>query len=106
MLDHDLRRAQDMTGRGKPQRHLAELDRLAVGERAMDGAGTIPKPEPHDGQRLRRRQHLAVAGPGMVAVAVADDRARYRAQGVDEEAAGTDVQPLRTDLQPLSRMQP
>jgi len=47
----------------------------------------------HDVQRLPRRHHRAVAGAGMVGMAVGHKGARHRAEGVDMETARGAVKP-------------
>ena len=55
-------------------------------ERLLDPSGARAQPQPHDRQRLRRRQHFVVPGPRMVRMPVRDDRALDRLAGVHDRS--------------------
>ncbi len=81
--DGDLRRAEHVAGGVKGGGNAAKVD-----GRAEVGGLLVPaKPSPvahgHDGQRLACRQHRAVAGPGVVGVAVGDQGTFHRPHRVD-----------------------
>ena len=82
----------------------ADLHRLAIGERLHAAGRLRPDPRAHDRQRLRRRQHMAMAAAGMVRVAVGDHGPVDAARGVDVEATGLDQEPGRRRPQPAFRM--
>src|ERR1700743_2311793 len=56
---------------------------------ARGGPGEIVAiAQPHHVERFLRRQHRAMAGSGMIGMAVGDDRALDRPYRIDMEAAG------------------
>ncbi|MGY4600686.1 hypothetical protein ACVWXL_008432 [Bradyrhizobium sp. GM22.5] len=76
-----------MAGRVKLRADVAEPDLLAIVD-CLGGAGKILAiAQPHHVQRFLRRQHRAVAGAGMVGMAVGDHGPLDRPDGVDMEAA-------------------
>ena len=93
-----------MAGRHEPQPDLAQLDGLAMGQRLPAAARLVAQAQRHDLESLARGDHRAVAGPGMVGMAVGDHGAIDRPQGIDEESARTDEQALRADLEPGRRV--
>ena len=67
--------------------HGAERNGFAV-TRGLAGAGEVfTAADRHDRERFGRRQDGAVAGAGMVGVAVGDDGALHRLHRIDEEIA-------------------
>ena len=66
--------------------------RLAIARRLERTAGPLAHTGLHDGERLRRRQHMGVAGPGVVGMAMGDDGALDHAVRVDIKAAGLDME--------------
>ena len=74
-------------------RHVADLQRLAIGER-LDVPGAPPSPSRACMTAIvsARRQHGAVAGARVIGMAVRDDRALDRAVRVDVKAAGPAVE--------------
>ena len=68
--------------------------------------GDLPRPrkglaaaQRHDGERLARRQHGAMAGAGMVGMTMRDQGARDPARGVDVKIAGHAIEPGRGEGQ-------
>ena len=57
----------------------------------------------HDRQRLARRQHGAVAGAGMVGMAMGDQRPRHRAHRIDMDVGGRAIQAGRRRDQQIRR---
>jgi len=57
----------------------------------------------HDVERFARRQHCAVPGAGMIAVAVGDHRARHRPHRIDDEIAGNAAKPGRRGTEKIGR---
>ncbi len=74
----DLGRAQNMAGRMEADFDRAEQQRLAIGDGLLRAGEFSAEAERHDGQRLARRQHGAMAGAGMIRVPVGDQRAGDR----------------------------
>jgi len=101
MLQHDLGAAQHMAGRSQPELDRAERQALAIAERLQAAARCVAEAHPHDRQGTRRRQHPLMAGPRMVAMAVADHRPVDRPARIDVETAGLAIETLRPDLEPL-----
>ena len=75
-FQHDLRRAQHMTGRDQGDTHAAMGQGFAIAQRLLL-ASRIPLAEAgfHDRQGFRRGKHGTMAGARMVGMAVADHRA-------------------------------
>ena len=91
----DLRRTEHMAGRMEGDRDAVELDRLAE-HRLLRRAGKIRAiAQRHDVERLARRQHRAMAGAGVVGMAVRDQRPRHRPHRIDEEIARAGSRGLR-----------
>ncbi len=90
-----------MPGRHQTHGDAADPARLAVGERLHPAARALAVAPAHDRQRLRRRQHRAVAGPRVVAVAVRDDGAAHPTAGIDEEIARLAIQAGLGYLEPV-----
>jgi hypothetical protein len=101
VLQHNLSRAQYVAGGDEGDGDAVDVNRLVVGQillrvpcplRAHAGA--------HNGEGVRRGQHIGVAGAGMVSMGVGDDGAVHRANGVDikiprfaKKAVGAGFQP-------------
>src|SRR5262245_51111725 len=75
-----------MAGGVEFHRDVAEPDLLAIANRLRGAGEIVAIAQPHHVERLLRRQHRAVAGPRMVGMAMGDDRALDRADGIDMEA--------------------
>ena len=73
-------------------RDVAEPDLLAIADRLRRAGEILAIAQPHHVQRFLRRQHRAVAGAGMVGMAVGDHGALDRADRIDVEAAGLAAQ--------------
>ena len=67
---------------------VAELERLAVSHHLRRAGEIVAIAQPHDLERLRRRQHGAVARPRMVGVTLGDQGLVDRPRRVDVKAAG------------------
>ena len=81
-----LRRAKHMPGGMEGHRHAVEVDLFAIADR-LGGAGKARAvAQPHDVQRLLRRQHRAMAGARMVGMAMRDHGLVHRPGRVDVEA--------------------
>ena len=82
-----------MPGGDQRDIHAVAIDALAI-RHTLRGAGEIRAiARSHDCQRLRRRQHRAMAAPGMVAMAMGDDRAVHRRHRIDKEIARRAIKP-------------
>ena len=79
VLDHDLRRAEDVARRGEPDRDAIDLDRLAIFDRLCLLGETVAITRGHDGQRVGMGEHFAMAAARMIGMAVADDGPVHRA---------------------------
>ena len=71
----------------KVTRTPSSVDGLAVADRLRRAGEILAVAQPHDVERLLRRQHRAVAGARMVGMAVGDQRLVDRPRRVDVEAA-------------------
>ncbi len=67
---------------------VAERQPLAIGDRLGRSGEAFAIARRHDRQRFPGRQHAAVAGAGMVGMAVGDECALHRPGRVDVEVAG------------------
>ena len=103
VFDDQLGAAEHMSGRHQGQRHIPERDPLAVARRLQAAAGQLAIAPAHDRDRAFGREHMRVAGTGVVAVPVGDHRARHRLQGIDVEIAGLAIEPGRGLAQPSFR---
>ena len=72
----------------KRHRDAAERQRLAIADRLRRAGEILAVAQPHDVERLLRRQHRAVAGARMIGMAVRDQRLVDRPGRIDVEAAG------------------
>jgi hypothetical protein len=66
----------------------AHIDALAEGGGLRRAAEILAVADLHDVERLTRRQHGAMAGTGVVGMAMGDERPRHGADGIDVEIAG------------------
>ena len=92
LLHQHLRRAQNMAGRKQRDGHLADMQRHAEIQRLElpRAIGAIARL--HDGDGVRRRQHRAMPGPGVVGMAMGDDGPLPRHRRVDIGVDGPDMQ--------------
>ena len=112
--DRDLRRAQHMAGGMKFDRDVAEPDLLAIGDGLRTAGEIVAIAQPHHVERLLGGQHRAMAGPGVVGMAVGDHGALDRPHRIDMKAAGLAAQAggnghqdvLRTHLRYIGRLEP
>ena len=95
MLDSDLCRAEHMAGRIKGDGDAADAKRFAEPGCLGRTGEILSAAQCHYIERLPARQHRAMAGAGMVGMAVGDQRPRHRTHGIDEEIAGRAVEALR-----------
>ena len=104
-FDDDLRRSEHMPGRPQPEADAVDGQLLAIGQDLLRQARPpLPQPSGHDGEGLARGEHMPVAGPGVIGMAVADHRTVHGAGRIDEEAAGLAMEAGRSDLQPGFRV--
>ena len=68
--------------------HAAEVERFAVADRLRRAGEILAVAQAHDVERLLRRQHGAMAGAGVVGMAVRDQRLLDRPGRIDVKAAG------------------
>ena len=95
IFDHHLGGAEDVARRYEAEGHVPDLSaprHRPAPERGRMTAG--PEAQAHDGERIRRGQHRAMAGPRMVRMAVGDDGARHRGMRIDEEVARHAIEAL------------
>ena len=71
---------------------VAEPEFLAIGDRLRTAGKIVAIAQPHHVERFLRRQHRAMAGPGVVGMAVGDHGTLDRPHRVDMEAAGLAAQ--------------
>lgn len=95
-LDPDLGRTGDVAGGMKGHLRAADLARFAVVDRVE---GDLAQTVAHHGRGGGGRQIAGVAGPGVVGVAMGDERPVDRTPRVDEEIAGGAVDALRFEFQ-------
>ena len=87
--DRDLRRAEHMAGGMERDVDAVERRRSRHSAIGLRRAGEIlAVAQPHQIERLLRRQHRAVAGAGVVGMGMRDQRPLDRPRRVDMEAAG------------------
>ena len=75
-----------MAGRMERHRRAAERQRLAVARRLRRAGEILAVAQPHQVERLLRRQHRAVARPRMVGMAVRDHGLVDRPRRVDDKS--------------------
>ena len=73
-LDRDLRRAEHMAGGTEGDLGAIESDALAIGDGLGRAGEILAVTQPHEIERLLRRQHRAMAGARMVGMGVRDQR--------------------------------
>ena len=71
---------------------VAELESLRHRRWPASAGEIVAIAQPHHVERFLRRQHLAMAGPGMVGMAMRDHRALDRPHRIDMKAAGLAAQ--------------
>src|SRR5436190_19062447 len=76
-----------MAGRVKLYGNAAEPDLLAVGDRLRVTRKILAIAQPHHVERFPGGEHRAMAGPGVVGMAMGDDGALDRPHRVDMEGA-------------------
>ena len=97
--DPDLGGAEHVAGGMEAHIRVADAELLAIADR-LRAAGEIGAvAQPHQVERLRRREHRAMARPRMVGMAVGDQRPLDRAHGIDVEAAAPGVEAGRRRTQ-------
>src|SRR5262249_36583082 len=85
--NRDLRRAKHMAGGMKFDGDIAEPDLLAIADRLRRAGEVLAIAQSHDVERFLRRQHRAMAGTGVVGMAMRDHGPLDRADGINMEAA-------------------
>jgi hypothetical protein len=88
----DLRRAQHMAGGVKFEGDITEFYRFAIGDGLGAAGKMVAVAQPHHVERFLRGQHRAMAGPGVVGMAVGDHGALDRPHRIDMKAAGLAAQ--------------
>ncbi len=86
--DRDLRRTEHMACGVKLYPDVTEPDLLAIADDLRRAGKVFAITQPHHVQRFLRRQHRAMAGAGMVGMAVGNHGPLHGTDGVDMEAAG------------------
>src|SRR4029079_16955589 len=84
----ELRRAQHVARGVEFDPDVAEPDIFAIANRLRRSREIIAVPQPHHVERFLGGQNSAVAGPGVIGMAVRDHGPLDRAHRVDMEAAG------------------
>ena len=102
-LDRDLRRAEHVAGRMKRHRRAVELHALAVADRLRRTGEILAVAQPHEVERLLRRQYRAMAGAGMVGMGVRDQRPLDRPGRIDMKAAALAAHAGRRQRQDIFR---
>ena len=82
---------------------LPQQKRRTIRKGLQPAARVVAVSLAHDRDGLGGGQRVAVAGAGVIAVAVSDDRAVDRLHRVDVEAAGFAKKPGRCDSEPAFR---
>ncbi len=88
-----------MARRRQTHRHVAEAHAFLMARRLRFAGERFAIAHRHDRQRFRRRQNPAMAGAGVIGMAVRDHRAIDGAHGIDEEIAARAIKPFRARLQ-------
>ena len=89
----DLRRAQHVAGGVKFDLDVAEPQFLAIGDGLRAAGEIIAIAQPHHVERLLRGQYRAVAGTGVVGMAMGDHGALDRPHRIDMEVTRLAAQP-------------
>ena len=92
-----------MPSRMELDRDVAEPQFLAVSNCLRAAGEVLAIAQPHHVERLPGGQHRAVAGPGMVGMAVGNQRALDRPHRIDMEAARLAAQAGRLGRQDVLR---
>src|SRR5262245_42557301 len=79
-----------------------EVERLAIGRSLHGTRKIVAVPDTHDVERLAGREHVSMAGTGMVRMTVRDQRPPNRADRVDEKVAGRAIEPLGPGMQKVA----
>ena len=95
----NLRRAETMPRRVETHLSVTYRDRVACADRLGGAAKRLAVAHRHDAQRLWRREHAAVAGAGVVGMAMSDEGAGDRAHGIDKEIARRKIKSLGRENQ-------
>jgi len=82
---------------------VAEPDLLAIADRLRGPGKILAIAQPHDVECFLRRQHRAVAGTGVVGMAMGNDGPLDRPHRVDMKAARLAAQPGRYRCQDVLR---
>ncbi len=93
-----LGRSPDVARGMKGETHPVQDETFTPGE--LLHGDRLPEAEAQQAGGFRSRQVASAAGPGVVGVGVADDRARHRPSRVDVAAGGCAEQPACRRLQP------
>src|SRR5438309_2007724 len=81
--DCNLRRAEHVARWMKRHLGASEVEALAVADRLNRAGKILAVTQPHEVERLLRRQHRAVAGPRMIGMSVTDEGLFDWPRGVD-----------------------
>jgi hypothetical protein len=90
--NRDLRRAQHMTGGVEFHLDVAEPYLFAVRNRLRVACKIVAVAQPHHVERFPGGQHRAMAGPGVVGMAMGDDGTFDRPDRIDVKTAGLAAQ--------------
>ena len=102
MLDQHLGRAEDVSRGVKRDARVAAMHRLCVWQLDAFLREALAEPAGHDGDGVRRGHDFRMPGPGVIGMAVRDDRGGNGPDGVDEEVSGLAVKPFGADLHPVA----
>ena len=97
-LEEELRGPEDVPRRMELERHAVPLQAFSVSDLARS-PGPFRVPAAVERDRLGRRPELFMAGRGMIAVRMGDDRAGGGARRVDRRFEGRAIQAFRTGLE-------
>ena len=92
-----------MACRNQGDGHIVARHSPAVGGRLGRNRKVSAIAFRHDRQGLRRRQHRAVPGPGVIGMAMGDDRTVYRAHRINIEVARRAIEPLGSGAKKVLR---
>ena len=84
IFDQHLGAAKNMSGRMKRDCHIVDCQPFAEGQRLERSGAGRPVPVFHDVDGLRCRQHMIMAGPGVIRVTMCDDGALHWPHRVDK----------------------
>ena len=94
-LDHDLRRAQHMTGRNEGEVDAVVPDRFTQRSGLAQAGEVLAIAHGHDAEGLRGGHDGSVPGPGVVRMAMGDEGPGHRPDGVDVDIRGRAIEPRR-----------